>query len=179
MAKVTGPLMSMSASGKFGGTLVFANNKGRDVVRQLVTPANPRTTLQVTVRNALSVAAAIQKWINRTLLEQAAIPIGDEARLRQLAPSGTVWNAYVTQLVVGQGQANYASAGVAWAAATQSSWETAATALTPPYAPLSLPNPTGSGFVTVSPGEQFFRHQYMLFVAGALTSAPSAPPTYA
>ena len=33
MAKTTGPLFSMDASGKFGGALVFGKWKGRNVVR--------------------------------------------------------------------------------------------------------------------------------------------------
>ena len=34
--------MSMDAAGAFGGTLVFGKWKGRNTVRQLVTPSNPQ-----------------------------------------------------------------------------------------------------------------------------------------
>lgn len=51
MAKVSGPLMSMDASGKFGGTIVFSKWKGRNVVRQLVVPANPNSAGQEAARN--------------------------------------------------------------------------------------------------------------------------------
>ena len=50
MAKVKGPLMSMEASGKFGGALVFGTWKGRPTVRQLVTPTNPQTQGQEDAR---------------------------------------------------------------------------------------------------------------------------------
>lgn len=43
MAKVSGPLFSVEASGKFGSALVFFPWKGINVVRQLIKPANPRT----------------------------------------------------------------------------------------------------------------------------------------
>lgn len=50
MAKVTAPLMSMSASGKFGNTIVYQKN---GYVREWVIPANPQTTAQMLVRNKL------------------------------------------------------------------------------------------------------------------------------
>lgn len=178
MAKVKMPLMSGEASGGFGGTLVFGKNKGRHVVRALVTPSNPNTSGQITARNKMRVAAAIQKHINRTTDNASYALLGDEAALRATAPPGTVWNAYVTQLVVGTGGAAYAEAGVAWAAATASTWDSAANALTPPYSALSNPNPAGGAAVTVSSGEQFFRHVFALYKAGVIVSMPSYPPTY-
>ena len=51
MAKVTGPLMSMDAAGAFGGTLVFGKWKGRNTVRQLVTPSDPQKAGQTAARN--------------------------------------------------------------------------------------------------------------------------------
>lgn len=46
MAKVTGPLMSMSASGKLGDAIVFSIWKGVAYVRQFVIPANPQSVGQ-------------------------------------------------------------------------------------------------------------------------------------
>lgn len=46
MAKVTMPLMSGDASGKFGKALVFSKWKGQKYVRQLVTPSNPQSADQ-------------------------------------------------------------------------------------------------------------------------------------
>lgn len=43
MAKVTGPLMSMSASGQVGKAIVFAAWKGVNYVRQYVIPSNPES----------------------------------------------------------------------------------------------------------------------------------------
>lgn len=50
MARTTGPLMSMDASGSIAGTLTFSKWKGRNYVRQLVIPANPQTALQTAFR---------------------------------------------------------------------------------------------------------------------------------
>ena len=50
MARTTGPLMSLDASGSVAKTIVFSKWKGRNYVRQLVTPANPRAALQVSTR---------------------------------------------------------------------------------------------------------------------------------
>lgn len=46
MAKVQGPLLSMSASGKIGDAIVFFGWKGINVVRGWVKPANPQTAGQ-------------------------------------------------------------------------------------------------------------------------------------
>lgn len=46
MAKVTGPLMSMSASGKLADAIVFFTWKGNNVVRQWLSPANPQSSTQ-------------------------------------------------------------------------------------------------------------------------------------
>lgn len=46
MAKVTGPLFSMSASGKLGNAIVHFGWKGLNVVRQYVIPANKMSLTQ-------------------------------------------------------------------------------------------------------------------------------------
>ena len=46
MAKVTGPLMSMSASGKIADSIVFSIWKGTAYVRQWLKPANPQSADQ-------------------------------------------------------------------------------------------------------------------------------------
>ncbi len=56
MAKLKAPLMSLGASGKLGGALVFFGWKGLDVVREYVIPSNPRTSGQVTQRGYLTSA---------------------------------------------------------------------------------------------------------------------------
>lgn len=50
MARVKGPLFSMSASGQLGGAIVYSSWKGRPVVRELVIPANPNTAPQEATR---------------------------------------------------------------------------------------------------------------------------------
>lgn len=50
MAKVTGPLYSMTASGKIADAMVFFSLKGRAVVRQWLIPANPKSGAQGDVR---------------------------------------------------------------------------------------------------------------------------------
>lgn len=54
MAKLKAPLMSLGASGKLGGALVFFGWKGLNVVREYVVPANPKTSGQVTQRGYLA-----------------------------------------------------------------------------------------------------------------------------
>ncbi len=60
-AKVVGPLMSMDASGTVAGTVTFAKWKGRNYVRQHVTPANPRSAAQTAVRATFAALVALWK----------------------------------------------------------------------------------------------------------------------
>jgi len=60
MAKVKGPLFSLSASGQIAKTLVYGDWKGIDVVRKYVIPANPNTAGQQTQRGYFK--AAVEDW---------------------------------------------------------------------------------------------------------------------
>ncbi len=50
MAKVTGPLMSFTASGKLADSIVYFNWKGIASVRQFIIPANPQSEGQGDIR---------------------------------------------------------------------------------------------------------------------------------
>lgn len=60
MAKVTGPLMSLTASGKLGKSIVFMTWRGIQDVRKWIKPANPKTTDQMNVRNDFT--GAVNKY---------------------------------------------------------------------------------------------------------------------
>jgi len=60
MAKVSGPLLSLGASGTIGGLMTFSNWKGQNYVRQRVTPYNPQSTDQTTQRGLFT--DAVTHW---------------------------------------------------------------------------------------------------------------------
>lgn len=60
MAKVTGPLLSLGASGKIADTLVFSSWKGLRTARSYVVPANPQSAAQSTQRGYLG--DAVDEW---------------------------------------------------------------------------------------------------------------------
>lgn len=86
MARVKGPLFSMSASGALGGAIVFGSWKGRPVVRELVIPANPKTAPQLSRRAMLKFLS--QSW--------ALIVAADKASWNSRAQSQAIspFNAY-------------------------------------------------------------------------------------
>lgn len=59
MVKVAGPAMSLDASGSLASALVFSKWKGRNYVRQLVTPSNPKSGPQIGVRAMFKFLAQI------------------------------------------------------------------------------------------------------------------------
>lgn len=87
MARITGPLHSDDASGRFAGSLVFAKWKGRNYVRQLVTPANPKSAAQTGVR---SMMAWLATW-------WSSFTTGNKATWDALAASKEIssFNAFV------------------------------------------------------------------------------------
>jgi len=96
MAKVDGPLFSISARGKIADAMVHFPWKGRNVVRQWLKPTNKMSVLQGFVRAAL-------KGISRGLSKIYSTSSGSalDSKLYTLftaaCPSDLNWNAFVVQ----------------------------------------------------------------------------------
>lgn len=179
MAKATGPLFSMDASGKFGGALVFGKWKGRNTVRQLVTPANPNTAGQETARNAVRTMGAAQRWANLTALKGAGRTFTDKDELISIAPAGQAWNGYLIKSGIGAGSVAYLAAAAAYAALTapqKTAWVDAAAALVPAMPSVAQTAAGGVPAASLTGGEVFFHHCYALYVAGVTNVAPGAVP---
>ena len=73
MAKITGPLFSMEARGKFGD-VVFLQRGGRAIARKRVIPQNPKSVLQQAVRTNLGSLSNI--YSERFEYDAAAPPAG-------------------------------------------------------------------------------------------------------
>ena len=69
MARTTGPLLSLDASGSIGGSMTFSKWKGRNYVRQLVTPNNPKSAKQTGVRAMMKYLSQI--WASIGAVAQA------------------------------------------------------------------------------------------------------------
>jgi hypothetical protein len=182
MAKVTGPLMSMEASGTFGKTLTFGNRLGANVVRKRVVPSNPRNAGQTAARNMQRVAAAIQHNVNVETYKGASRPLSDKAEIAAICPSGMRWNSFLVKAVIGSGQVNYDAATSAWAAmsANAAAWETAG-GTTKHQAFTSVAQKvavTNADDTAITPGELFFRLVYALYTLGIGAAPTSTPPTY-
>ena len=99
MAKVTGPLFSLSASGKIGDIMVHFGWKGRNVVRQWLKPTNPRDQQQKEVRQALAAAGKNVKFIKTP---QTGLLSG--SKMYQLlvadAPATQIWNAHFSKNIL-------------------------------------------------------------------------------
>jgi hypothetical protein len=80
-------MFSLDASGKFGGSVVFAKWKGRNYARQLVVPMNPKSAKQSGVRGMMQFLA--QAW--------AALGAGTKDDYDDLATAKAIsaYNAYI------------------------------------------------------------------------------------
>lgn len=61
MARVGGPLFSMSASGTVGKAITYGTWKGRAWARAHFTPENPKTAKQTNIRTAMKLLVALWK----------------------------------------------------------------------------------------------------------------------
>jgi hypothetical protein len=183
MAKVSGPLFSANASGKFAGKLVFGSWKGRATVRNLVTPANPQSADQVATRNAIRCLGAGQKFANTTALKRSGETITDKASLTAAAPSGQAWNGYLVKSAIGAMLVTYDAAAAIYTALQsneKTAWVNAAGALTPAIPAVAQMAAGGGAGTPLTAGQVFFHYVYGLYAAGLVTAVPGAtPPTYA
>lgn len=69
MAKSQAGLLSLGTTGKFAGSMVFVQGKSGTVIRQLVTPTNPKSQAQVGTRSMM--AWASREWSQLTAPKQA------------------------------------------------------------------------------------------------------------
>lgn len=69
MAKTQAGLLSLGTTGKFAGSMVFVQGKAGTVIRQHVTPTNPKSQGQTGVRAMM--AWASQQWAELTTVEKA------------------------------------------------------------------------------------------------------------
>lgn len=144
MAKTVAPLQSFSASGKIGKSLVFFSHLGRNVVRGLVTPANPMTGAQGMTRlflGALGRAARVP-YVGGPFL----------VALKTVIPAGQTWVSAMVSYVMGAyadvDAFNTAAAGHTKAAIFSAQAATLGlTTVTVPYS---------SGDTTVTPGAQLY-----------------------
>jgi len=94
MAKVTGPLMSMSASGKLADAIVFFSWKGTNVVRQWLKPSNPQSADQGDRRiMAGGTGRAVGKMVVSEDFHQQLIDL-------ELIPGGQTKQSYMVKYIL-------------------------------------------------------------------------------
>ena len=147
-AKVTSPLLSISATGSIGRTLVFFSHLGRNVVRALVIPRNPMTASQGDSRLLLGAIGASSSGVLINGMYQTDY--------RSVVPAGQTWVSYLVRQTIaryGTGNTGVAAIVAAVAGSTPSNWETAATGIG--LADLTI-NYATSGSQTLTAGAQLY-----------------------
>jgi hypothetical protein len=69
MAKTQAGLLSLGTTGKFAGSMVFAQTASGTIIRQLVVPTNPKTQAQTGTRSMMQWIS--REWAQLTAPEQA------------------------------------------------------------------------------------------------------------
>lgn len=118
MSKVVAPLQSFSASGKIGKSLVFFSHLGRNVVRGLVTPSNPKSETQGDSRLLLG---ALGRSVSGVVH-----PSNYYNDVIQAVPSGQTWVSYFIRNIInvfGTGTTGVAALNAELTAHEATNWE--------------------------------------------------------
>lgn len=183
MAKVTGPLMSLEASGTIGNALTFSRWVGRPYVRRYTVPGNPQTLNQETHRNRFSAVGTITTWGTRNNQTYDANTDTVQELIKSKTPADQRWNGYLLRVLTSGNGAQYDAAKSEWEGAmlaNQAAWESAATGLAPPMSSAAQRGALGVSTTAATPGFLLFLLHWAMFQIGVDSAAPGAtPPTYA
>lgn len=183
MAKVTGPLMSLEASGTIGDALTFSRWVGRPYVRRYSVPGNPQTLIQETHRNRFSVMGTIATWATRNNQTFDANTDDVQKLIKSKTPSDQRWNGFLLRVMTSGNGAQFNACRNEWntlSSGSKANWEIAATDLTPPMPSAAQRGAGGVSVTAATPGFLLFTLHWALFQMGLQPAAPDGtPPTYA
>jgi len=183
MAKATGPLFSLEASGTVGKTITYSHWKGRPYVRRRVIPINVYEADQVKARNRIRCMALGMYWAQHTAMILDGESETDKVRIKAVTPDEFGWNGYLVDKGIGPGAAYWLEADIIYGAlepAEKTAWDDAAAALVPPI-PSCPVGKAGGGMEAESypPGCVFFFYMHALYKMALYTLPDATPPTYA
>ena len=100
MAKLTGPFMSVAASGTLAKTLTASIWKGQAYMRLRVIPRNPQTVGQLAVRSVLGTIAKAIRSVLTITNDVAVPPVGSQffQDAVAVAPAGQSWLSYLQKV---------------------------------------------------------------------------------
>jgi hypothetical protein len=126
MARVTLPLLGVSATGKLGQAIVYMPiphaRDGLTSVRRWLKPKNPESESQGDVRLKVKAAGYGVSFIQANSVL--------ETQLKAATPAGNIWNAYFLKQCFGSNMANIDASLTAWdTAANSAKWTAVAASL--------------------------------------------------
>ena len=182
MAKVTGPLMSMEASGTVGDALTFSRWVGRPYVRRYSVPSNPQTLHQEIHRNRFSAVGSITTWASRNTQFFDTNTKDVQALIKAKTPADQRWNGFLLRVMTSGNGAQYEAARAEWhnlTAGEEADWETAAGGLTPPMPSATQRDAGGISKPAATPGFLLFLLHWGMYQMGIQPNKPGGtPPTY-
>jgi hypothetical protein len=181
MAKTTGPLFSLTASGTVGNTITYANWKGRPYVRRRVIPLNPMTADQAVVRNAMRVVAVATHNMKFQNHKRTPPGVVDKTDIAAITPDGQSWNGFMAASAIGTNLDNYTAAVAEWGvhAANQAAWITAAQGLDPPLVPAAQVAAFGIPATAKDEGFVLWVQCWAMYMMGLMPEPGAVPPVYA
>lgn len=172
MARLTGPLFSLAASGTIADTLTFANWKGIPYVRTRVIPANPNTTAQQETRGVFATLNEMWKrmptWARKPWQYFVrGKPLTARNRFLQVNLPLLINDADLSDIMLGDNTGQAVKGDIK--ALTDNADGTFGMLVTQPTAPVgyTLTEPYGFAVLTGDPSPVLIRTMYELHMLGA------------
>ena len=180
MAKVRGPLHSEEASGSLAKTVTYARNRGLNVVRQTVTPGNPRTVPQLDSRVVLRVTGQATRRMNSGQAgKESGNTMTPKEYYQSVVVAPDVWGNVHMKDGYPEGKTQLQNDSAAYLALTpeqQGAWATWNNALQRPFEDVQ---PVGDGSVGYAEVIVAYSFCAALYRAGYLATFDGiAPPTW-
>ena len=180
MAKVRGPIHSDEASGTLAKSMTFARNRGLNVVRQTVTPNNPRTVPQLDARVLLRVTGQAFKRMNSGQAgKESGNTMTPKEYYQSVVVAPDIWTNVHMKDGYPEGKTQLQNDSAAYLALTeeqQGAWATWNTALQRPFEDVQ---PVGEGSVGYAEVIVAYSFCAALYRGGYLATFDGiAPPTW-
>jgi len=181
MAKVSGPLHSLSAQGMLGGNIVFRQTRhGPLAQKHPQFDKTPQPSRQ-NWANILRTVSSCTHWVNLTQQTYQGNGVRDIDRLKAIKPFFYDWNNWLHHCMTGKH-------GEYWNAAQDlmgllsdpelATWDATARALSPPLHDTVWKEGQPFAVTMLNAGKIYFHFIYGLYVAQLATAPNATPPTY-
>lgn len=179
MARMTGPLLSMTARGMIAGRYVFGEDKTRQVMRYNWPGPKTITAVQAPYQQLHGWLTHVISYIKQQRPHLNDGMDDDYQMLRTIAGRRDRWNDFVRRAVIGPDHATLTSIKANWDSLTDAqrdAWDSAAATLAPSLTAYTGKAPPGWPEPVFSVGSCWYLYCWMAYLTALIPTPPTPDP---